>query len=109
MSPAGKFVWYEWMGDKVKAAADYYGHVVGWTAKQTAGTGERPYTVLSAGAYGVAGMITISAEAKAMGAPSCWAGYVWVEDVDKAGAKLAAAGKLKYRHRSRLCGRLESW
>jgi adenine-specific DNA-methyltransferase len=24
-------------------------------------------------------------------------------------AKLAAAGKLKYRHRSRLCGRLESW
>ena len=92
MTPAGKFVWCEWMGDNVKAAADFYAHVVGWTAKQTAGTGERPYTVLSAGVYGVAGMITISAEAKARGAPPCWAGYVWVEDVDKAAAKLTAAG-----------------
>ncbi len=92
MCPAGKFVWYEWMGDNDKVAADFYAHVVGWTAKQTAGTGERPYTVLSAGVYGVAGMITISAEAKARGAPPCWAGYVWVEDVDKAAAKLTAAG-----------------
>jgi len=40
--------------DDVKAAADFYAHVVGWTAKNTAGTGERPYIVLSAGAYGVA-------------------------------------------------------
>ena len=91
-SPTGNFCWCEWMGDDVQAAADFYAHVVGWTAKNTAGTGERPYTVLSAGAYGVAGMITISAEAKAMGAPPCWAGYVWVEDVDKAAAQLAAAG-----------------
>ena len=91
-SPTGKFCWCEWMGGDVQAAADFYAHVVGWSAKNTAGTGERPYTVLSAGAYGVAGMITISAEAKAMGAPPCWAGYVWVEDVDKAAAQLAAAG-----------------
>jgi uncharacterized protein len=91
-SPAGKFCWYEWMGDDVAAAADFYGHVVGWTAKNTAGTGERPYTVLSAGAYGVAGMITISAEAKAKGAPPCWAGYIWVDDVDSVVAKLVAAG-----------------
>ena len=101
MSPAGKFVWYEWMGDDVKAAADFYAHVVGWTAKQTAGTGERPYTVLSAGVYGVAGMITISAEAKAKGAPPCWAGYIWVEDVDKAAAKLIAAGGAVKRPPSR--------
>jgi predicted enzyme related to lactoylglutathione lyase len=91
-SPAGKFVWCEWMGDNVKAAADFYAHVVGWSAKDSAMPGARPYTVLSAGGYGVAGMITISAEAKAMGAPPCWAGYVWVEDVNKAAAKLAAAG-----------------
>jgi uncharacterized protein len=91
-SPAGKFCWYEWMGDDAAAAADFYAHVVGWTAKNTAGTGERPYTVLSAGAYGVAGMISISAEAKAKGAPPCWAGYIWVDDVDSAVAKLVAAG-----------------
>jgi uncharacterized protein len=91
-SPAGKFVWCEWMGDDVKAAADFYAHVVGWNAKDSAIAGARPYTVLSADERGVAGMITISAEAKAMGAPPCWAGYVWVEDVDKAAAKLTAAG-----------------
>jgi predicted enzyme related to lactoylglutathione lyase len=92
MTPAGKFVWYEWMGDNVKTAADFYAHVVGWKAKDTATPGERPYTVLSADGVGVAGMITIGAEAKAMGAPPCWAGYIWVEDVDSAAAKLAAAG-----------------
>jgi hypothetical protein len=91
-SPVGKFCWYEWMGDDVKGAADFYAHVVGWTAKATAAPGERPCTVLSANGVGVAGMITISAQAKAIGAPPCWAGYVWVEDVDKAAAKLVAAG-----------------
>ena len=80
------------MGDDVKAAADFYAHVVGWNAKDSAIAGARPYTVLSADERGVAGMITISAEAKAMGAPPCWAGYVWVEDVDKAATKLTAAG-----------------
>ena len=29
----GRFGWYEWMGDNVKAAADFYAHVVGWKAK----------------------------------------------------------------------------
>ena len=51
-----------------------------------------PTQILSAGDYGVAGMMTIPAEAKAMGAPPCWTGYVWVEDVDAAAAKLTAAG-----------------
>ena len=43
-SPAGKFVWCEWMGDDVKAAADFYAHVVGWNAKDSAIAGARPYT-----------------------------------------------------------------
>jgi predicted enzyme related to lactoylglutathione lyase len=94
MSLQGKFVWYEWMGENVKAAADFYGHVVGWKAKDSgmSDTSGRPYTILSAGDYGAAGMMTIPAEAKAMGARPCWTGYVWVEDVDKAAAKLIAAG-----------------
>jgi predicted enzyme related to lactoylglutathione lyase len=94
MSPAGKFVWCEWMGDNVKAAADFYARVVGWKAKDSAmsDVSGRPYTILSAGDYGVAGAMAIPAEAKAMGARPCWTGYVWVEDVDKAAAKLTAAG-----------------
>ena len=92
MSMQGKFCWYEWMGDDVKAAADFYGHVVGWTAKQSDMAGGRPYTVVSAGDYGVGGMMAIPAEAKAMGVRPCWSGYVWVEDVDKTAAKVTAAG-----------------
>jgi predicted enzyme related to lactoylglutathione lyase len=92
VSPAGKFVWCEWMGDNVKAAADFYAHVVGWNAKDSAMPGARPYTVLSAGGYGVGGMMTIPPEAKAMGVRSCWTGYIWVEDVDAAAAKVTAAG-----------------
>jgi predicted enzyme related to lactoylglutathione lyase len=88
----GKFVWCEWMGDNVKAAADFYAHVVGWKAKVSDMPGGRPYTILSAGGAGVAGAMAIPAEAKAMGARPCWSGYVWVEDVDKAAAKLTAAG-----------------
>ena len=91
-SPAGKFCWYEWMGDNPAAAAEFYAHVVGWTAKNAAAPGERPYTVLSANGVGVAGMITISAEAKAKSAPPCWAGYIWVDDVDSTAAKLVTAG-----------------
>jgi predicted enzyme related to lactoylglutathione lyase len=40
----------------------------------------------------VSGMLTIPPEAKAMGAPPCWTGYLWVEDVDAATDKLKAAG-----------------
>ena len=36
------------------------------------------YTIASAGDYGVAGMMKIPPDAKAMGAPPCWTGYIWV-------------------------------
>ena len=92
VSMLGRFCWYEWMGDNVSAAADFYADVVGWKAKVSDMAGGRPYTILSAGSYGVAGMMTIPPEAKAMGAPPCWTGYVWVDNVDKAAAQLTAAG-----------------
>jgi predicted enzyme related to lactoylglutathione lyase len=90
-STVGKFVWYEWMGEDVKAAITFYGHVVGWNAKDSGMPG-MDYTIVSVGDYGVGGMMTIPEEAKAMGAPPCWTGYVWVDDVDAAAAKLTAGG-----------------
>jgi predicted enzyme related to lactoylglutathione lyase len=39
-SPSGKFVWYEYMGNDLKAAVDFYTAVVGWSAKD-AGMGWR--------------------------------------------------------------------
>ncbi len=90
-SPKGKFVWCEYMGEDPKGAADFYTHVVGWRARD-AGTPGMDYTLLSAGDYGVAGMMAIPPEAKAMGARPCWSGYLRVEDVDVEAAKLTAAG-----------------
>ena len=40
-TPTGKFVWYEHMGEDRKAAADFYSHVVGWTAKDAGMPGVR--------------------------------------------------------------------
>jgi uncharacterized protein len=86
-----KFVWYEYMGDDLEAAVDFYTGVVGWTAKD-AGMTDFPYEILSTGSTMVAGMMDIPAEAKAMGARPGWLGYIWVEDVDQALPKLTAAG-----------------
>ena len=95
-APTGKFVWYEYMGDDLRAAVDFYSAVVGWSAKD-AGMADFPYQLVSAGSAMVAGMMDIPADAKAMGAKPCWNGYVWVEDVDAALPKLTAAGGKVYK------------
>ena len=95
-SPTGKFVWYEYMGNDLKAAVDFYTGVVGWSAKD-AGMSGFVYQILSTGSTMVAGMMDVPNEAKAMGAKPSWLGYIWVEDVDKALPKLTAAGGKVYK------------
>ena len=90
-TPTGKFVWYEYMGDDRRAAAEFYTNVVGWSAKDADMAGF-PYEIVSMGDHMVAGMMDIPADAKAMGARPSWMGYIWVEDVDAALPKLVAAG-----------------
>ena len=89
--PLGKFCWYEYMGDDVEAAADYYADVVGWTMRDGALT-DHVYKIGEVGEVGVVGLMNIPPQAKAMGAPACWTGYIWVPDVDVYAAKIAAAG-----------------
>jgi predicted enzyme related to lactoylglutathione lyase len=90
-APIGKFVWYEYMGNDLKAAVDFYTHVVGWTAED-GGMADFPYQIVSAGGHPVGGMMDIPADAKAMGARPSWLGYIWVENVDLALPKLMEAG-----------------
>jgi predicted enzyme related to lactoylglutathione lyase len=91
-SQTGKFVWYEYMGDDLKAAVEFYTGVVGWSAKDAGMGFGFAYEILSAGSTMVGGMMTVPDEAKAMGAKPGWLGYIRVEDVDKALPKLIAAG-----------------
>jgi predicted enzyme related to lactoylglutathione lyase len=92
----GAFVWYEWMGEDLQGASDFYAHVVGWKMGDP-GLASFPYKVGAVGDYGVVGMLTTPPEARAMGAPPCWTGYVWVENVDAGGEKLQAEGGAAFR------------
>ncbi len=89
-SPA-KFVWYELMTTDTKAAEAFYSKVIGWTA-QDAGMSDLPYTLLSAGANVVGGLMTLPAQASAMGTPPCWTGYIGVDDVDAYAERVKVAG-----------------
>jgi len=85
----GKFVWCEWMGADLKGAVEFYRRVVGWNIAET-GMANLSYWIASVGGHGVGGMLTTPAEAR--GAPPCWTGYVYVDDVDAAAGKLKLAG-----------------
>ncbi|AIY41767.1 Glyoxalase/Bleomycin resistance protein/dioxygenase domain [Collimonas arenae] len=86
-----KFVWYDVMTSDTKAAETFYRSVVGWNM-QDAGMDGPAYTVLSAGAIMVGGLMAIPEEASAMGAKPCWMGYIAVSDVDDYAARVTKAG-----------------
>lgn len=88
---ARQFCWYELMTDDVEAAKAFYGHVVGWSSKVMPGP-NGPYTTLSIGGRGVAGMLETPEHARQGGAKPLWLGYVAVSDADETCASVAAAG-----------------
>lgn len=90
-SAHGKFVWYELLTTDPKAAESFYGKVFGWRMDRSKDVGV-PYTHVYAGSYGVGGIMELPAEMKAHGVPPNWSGYIAVDDVDAAAAKVAAAG-----------------
>ena len=90
-NPIGKFIWYDAMTTDTKAAEAFYKVVVGWTAKDS-GMPDRSYTLFSAGPTMVAGLMPIPEDARAMGVPPCWTGYIAVDDVDAYVGRVKAAG-----------------
>ena len=90
-TPQGSFVWYELMTSDPAAATAFYTKVVGWTAADSGMPGMQ-YTLVSAGADQVGGIMATPEEARAMGAPPAWTGYIAVADVDAAAAAITAAG-----------------
>jgi predicted enzyme related to lactoylglutathione lyase len=85
------FGWYELMTTDTAAAGKFYSSVIGWNTKEMGAPG-MPYTVFNTGDYGVAGMLTIPAEAAAMGTGPSWIGYIVVDDTDAYVARITAAG-----------------
>lgn len=92
----GSFFWYDVMTTDTKAAAKFYGDVVGWTA-QSAGTPQIEYSVFNAGMRGIAGLMPLPEEYARMGGRPAWMGYILVEDVDAMAARIQAEGGKLHR------------
>jgi uncharacterized protein len=87
----GRFVWYELMTTDVKAAADFYANVVGWTAHDVS-LPAMPYSVFKQGETSVGGLMELPREARDMGSPPRWLGYVAVDDVDACAGRATQLG-----------------
>ena len=85
---ASRFVWYELMTSDVRAAEAFYATVVGWEVDAS----DPQYTLLKIGDAQVAGMMATPPEAKAMGVPPMWSGYVLVPDVEATEARIRQLG-----------------
>jgi predicted enzyme related to lactoylglutathione lyase len=90
-SAQGTFVWYELMTSDMAGAAAFYGKVTGWAAEDSGMEGMQ-YTLFKLGDQNVAGLMNIPDDAKAMGAPPSWMGYVAVDDVDGSVSAMGADG-----------------
>jgi uncharacterized protein len=86
-----RFAWYELLTTDVGAATAFYGEVVGWRAKD-ASTSELAYTVLSAGAAPVSGLMELPEEGRRAGATPRWIGYVAVDDMEATAKQIRRRG-----------------
>ncbi|MGO9391078.1 VOC family protein [Rhodoblastus sp.] len=99
----GKFCWVELLTSDVEAAQAFYTDVLGWTVAAS-GLADRDYRIFSYGGHGAAGLMLLPEEAKAMGAPPHWMGYISSENVDADVEKVVAAGGKTYRPAETLPG-----
>jgi len=93
---AGNFFWYDLMTTDTKAAAKFYGDVVGWTT-QDGGSPDMAYTLFNLGQRGVAGLMPIPEDARKASVPPCWMGYILVDDVDDMAKRIVAEGGKLHR------------
>jgi predicted enzyme related to lactoylglutathione lyase len=96
MSKPSNFVWYELHTFDAAAAVDFYRHVIGWDA-QDSGMPGKSYLLLKVGETPVAGLLQKPAAAFSNGAKPGWMGYIAVDDLDDATAKLLDAGGIVHR------------
>ncbi len=93
---ANAFVWYDVMTTDVEAAEKFYSSVMGWKTKDSGMTGA-VYKLILNGDVLVGGIMPIPEDAKAMGVPPAWMGYIGVSDVDEYAKKVKAAGGMIHR------------
>ncbi len=91
----GRFVWYELMTTDTEGAKAFYGKVLGFGTTDSAIPG-MVYSIFTLAETGVGGLIDLPEDAKKMGAPSTWVGYVGVDDVDATVGQIRSRGGAAY-------------
>lgn len=89
MSSAGRFVWYDLMTSDVAAARAFYSDIIGWKSKPFSGGN---YELWSAPDTDVGGLMALSDEQRAGGAPPFWIGYVETDEVDATARRVTELG-----------------
>lgn len=87
----GRFSWHELMTTDPAAAQSFYQDVVGWTTSKWDGSAME-YTMWMAGDAPIGGVMALTPEAAAMGAPPAWLAYVEVPEVDETVAQVVKLG-----------------
>ncbi len=83
MAGKGRFVWYDlWTTDR-EAARSFYTEVTGWGTQEWSG-GEQPYVMWTVGETTIGGIGPLPEEEARAGVPPRWAGFVAVDDADRA-------------------------
>ncbi len=95
------FVWNELVTHDVEGAKKFYKSVLGWTVEEMPMPGGHKYNVVKVNGKPACGIMDVAAtgmheegegEGEDEGGDSQWVAYIHVDDVDKAVAKVEAAG-----------------
>ena len=87
----GDFIWYELVTTDLNGAQAFYEAVLGWAIRDS-GVPDMDYRLAATATQDIAGLMALPAEALEAGARPVWLGYVAVDDVDAAVAKIVAEG-----------------
>jgi predicted enzyme related to lactoylglutathione lyase len=90
-----RFVWYELITTDTETAKSFYADVVGWDTGEVSVPGTS-YTLFGIGDISIGGLMELPQEAKDMGAPPHWIGYVSVDNVDAASERVKQLGGTVY-------------
>ncbi|KQZ81446.1 glyoxalase [Mesorhizobium sp. Root157] len=104
-SAAKSFFWYELMTTDVDAAEAFYTKVIGWKAEPfDGGSAMQRYVVVKVGDRGVGGIMALPEEARNMGMPPAWVGYIQADDADATTDAVKKAGGKVHREPSDIPG-----
>ncbi|MEC9344690.1 MAG: VOC family protein [Pseudomonadota bacterium] len=95
MSTHGSFVWNELATTDPKAAATFYGKVVGWEVQEFPMPDGGTYYIFRDGEQNRGGLMALAdmqGPGQGAGMPPCWMSYIGVDDVDQACARATEAG-----------------